>query len=57
MRARGFFSPMALGLLALLAIQILLGWHLRPYRPAIEQMPLPPSPPALKALAYLLFGL
>ena len=42
---------LGVGVLLLLAAQILLGWHLRPYRPAIEQMPIPPSPLALKVLA------
>lgn len=36
--------------MALLA-QLLMGWHLRPLRPAIDQMPPPPSSSSLTAMA------
>lgn len=44
-------APLWAVILLLLGGQVLLSQHLKPFRPAIEEMPYPPSPLALKALA------
>lgn len=44
-------APLWAAILLLLGAQVLVSHHLKPLRPAIEEMPYPPSPLALKALA------